>query len=268
MLRKPVVSGQFYPSDPGELAGLINELAPGGFPKRVARAIVLPHAGYRYSARVALATLARVLPKKRIIIVGPKHTDLGCDFSLVKEGAWEIPFGQIPIDEELAASIMTNATLIREDTRAHEREHSIEVQLPLIHHCFGSFTFVPIACQRASIKTYQAVAAEIYEGIKTLPDEVLLVASSDMTHYEPEARARAQDRLALEYIVKLDAEGLVGCVRRENISMCGVAPVAIVIECAKRIGARKANIALYQTSGDSSGDYNSVVGYAGIVMSS
>lgn len=267
MIREPVVSGQFYPANNAELQKLIESFKPKEAKKMSAVAVILPHAGYVYSGKVAVTTVSKILPKKRIVILGPKHSPYGEDYALWAMGSWNMPFGQVQIDEDLARQILVKGNYIKENYLAHESEHSIEVELPVLNYFFSEFKFVPIACQVSSLETYHAVAEQIYEGLKSVKEEVLLVASTDMTHYEPDLTARKKDRQALEYIVAFDAEGLVKKVTEDNITMCGIAPVAILLSCLKRLGARKAQVALYETSADSSGDYSSVVGYAGLIFS-
>ncbi len=266
MLRKPAVSGQFYPEDSQALKDLLEQFNPKEKAKVSAKAVILPHAGYVYSGKVAVSTVSRILPKKRLIMLGPNHTGLGKDFSLWSRGEWEIPFGKIKIDEELADRILNAGNCIQEDESAHRHEHSLEVQLPIFYHFFGSFSFVPITCQVLNLKAYRQAAAQIIEGVKANNEEILFVASTDMTHYEPESSARAKDRLAISAILNLDEEKLLKEVEKNQISMCGIAPVAILLSCLKKISCRKAQVSLYQTSGDASGDYNSVVGYVGIII--
>jgi hypothetical protein len=267
MVREPTVSGQFYPQDKEELKRLIEGFAPKVSSKIDARGIILPHAGYIYSGKVAVHVVSRIFPKKRIIILGPNHTGLGENFSLWAKGKWRIPFKDVSIDEELAQEILRKSDCIKEDYLAHSYEHSIEVELPILVYFFEDFKFVPICCQLADIKRYQKVAEQIFEAIKLTKEEILFVASSDMSHYEPEPTARKKDRIALESILNLDEEELIRKVKKENISMCGVSPVSILISCMKKMKADKAEVVLYQTSGQVSGDYSSVVGYAGIVVS-
>lgn len=266
MLREAIVSGQFYQQDKQQLEEFIQTLTPKESTKMSARAIILPHAGYVYSGRVAITTVSKILPKKRIIILGNNHTGYGENFSLWSKGRWKTPLGDIAIDEELAMLILEKGNLIKEDYLAHKFEHSIEVELPILRYFFKEFSFVPIACQLLDLKHYGEAASQIYEAIRMIKDDILLVASTDLTHYESDASARKKDMVAIQDIINLDEEGLLGSVRRERISMCGVAPVAILLSCVKKMGARKAQVALYQTSGDSSGDYSSVVGYVGIII--
>jgi AmmeMemoRadiSam system protein B len=266
MIREMVVNGQFYPKDKKKLSEIIESFTTKELSRISAKAIILPHAGYVYSGNVAVATVNKILPKKRLIILGPKHTAYGEGFALWRKGKWKIPFGEIEIDEEMADLILTSGDYIKEDYLAHNEEHSIEVELPILHCFFKDFKFVPIACQVSDINTYKNVASQIYRAVKRIKDDVLFVASTDMTHYEPDSTARKKDRDAIENIINLDCEGLVKKVKKENITMCGIAPVAILIACMKDLGAKKAHVSLYQTSGDVSGDYSSVVGYVGVII--
>ena len=268
MERVPIVSGQFYPDNPSDLKVIIEDFSPQGSLKISAKGIVLPHAGYVYSGRVAVNTVSKVLPKKRLLILGPNHTGQGSKFSLWPNGSWKILDKKIQIDQELATAILDKGKNIDEDTLAHSLEHSIEVELPILNHFFGDFKFVPIACQRGTIVDYQEAALGIFEAIKSLKNskDILLVASTDLTHYEPDQAARKKDRRAIEAIIDLDEEELVKRVRKEDITLCGEAPLAIFISCLKRLGARKSQVALYQTSGDVTGDKSSVVGYVGIIV--
>lgn len=267
MIREPVVSGQFYPQNASQLRKEIERFKVKESAKQAAYGIILPHAGYVYSGRVAVTTVSKVIPKKRIIILGPNHTGYGQDFGMYSDGSWKIPFADLPIDSKLAQRILESGADITADTLAHKFEHSIEVELPILYYFFGDFSFVPIVCGASSIAIYEKVAAQIFSAVKEDKEEILFVASSDMTHYEPDTTARRKDRAALEHIINLDAERLVKTVKKENISMCGIAPVAILLLIMKKIGANKANVSLYETSADSTGDASSVVGYAGVIIS-
>jgi len=267
MIRKAVVSGQFYPQEKKQLVGIIEKYATPPSTKIDALGIILPHAGYRYSGKVAVTTAAAVLPKKRIVMLGPNHTGLGRQCGLWEKGSWITPLGAIPIDDELAAAILEEGDCIQPDHLCHESEHSLEVELPILHYFFSDFRFVPIACKMTDVATYREAALQILRGIRKIKDEILFVASTDLTHYEPEASARRKDRFAIDAIVNLDAEALLKHIRNENISMCGAAPVAIFLFCLKQCGATKAQVALYQTSAEASGDASSVVGYVGMIVS-
>ena len=266
MIRECAVAGQFYPLNPDDLKEEIERFSPKAGSKISAKGIILPHAGYIYSGKVAVSTVSRIKPKKKIIILGPNHTGIGSTFSIFPKGEWKMPFANVKIDTEIAERIMAGSSLVKEDYSAHLHEHSIEVELPILQYFFGDFDFVPIVCGISGVEEYRQVSRQIYEAVKDIQNEILIVASSDMTHYEDDASARKKDSLAIESIVSLDEEELVKRVREYNISMCGVSPVFILLNCCKLLKANKAEVVLYQTSGDASGNYSSVVGYLGAVI--
>lgn len=261
-----MVAGTFYPNDIIELNNLIKGFIPEKTGQISARGIILPHAGYAYSGKVAVSTVASVLPKNKIIILGNNHSGYGGDFSLWPRENWKIPGGQAIIDRGLAKDILAKAGPIEEDLLAHISEHSIEAELPILNYFFKSFEFVPIACKLTNLSALRAAAEQIYQAVKPVKDKVLLVASSDFTHYEPDATARRKDRAAIDKIISLDEEALINEVTRENITLCGLAPIVVLICCLKKIGARKSQVTLYQTSADTNGDKTSAVGYAGIIF--
>ena len=267
MVREPVVSGQFYPANKQSLLATIEELAKEKPSKISAKGVILPHAGYMCSGKVAAETVSKVMARKHLVILGPNHHGTGADFALWPRGKWSTPLGMVDIDEQLAQKIIDKGDIITEDYLAHKFEHSIEVELPFLQYFFKDFKFVPIACSAASLSEYREVAEQLYEALKDIKEEVLMVASTDFTHYEPDETARTKDRRALESIIELDDEELIKRITKENITMCGFAAVAPLIHCVKKLGARKAQVALYQTSGDTVGDYSSVVGYGGIIIS-
>lgn len=266
MIREPIVDGRFYPGQTKDLEDIIESFDPKSSLKISAKGIILPHAGFVYSGRVAVATVSKVLAKKKIIILGPNHTGEGALFSLWEKGAWKISGKEIKIAEKLASTILSKGKSISADTEAHINEHSIEVELPILNYFFNDFEFVPIACQKASLAEYQKVAEQIFKALDGFREDFLLIASTDLTHYEPETTARKKDRRAIEAIVNLDEKELLKRIAEENITLCGEAPLAILIACLKKLGAKKSHVALYQTSGEFSGDTTSVVGYAGIII--
>ncbi len=266
MIRKNAVAGQFYPHNPNKLKIMIESFIEKETSKIDAKGIIMPHAGYIYSGKVATVTVEKIRPKKRVIILGPNHMGTGETFSMFSRGEWEIPSGRIKIDEELAQAILNHSDLIKEDVSAHIYEHSIEVELPILHYFFKDFKFLPIVCSLSSLETYRKVAHHIFKTIKNIKDDILIIASSDMTHYEEDYRARKKDSYAIESIVKLNEEELLKRIKEKDISMCGVAPVSILIACCKLLKAKKATVTLYRTSGDITKDTSSVVGYLGAVI--
>ena len=266
MIREPVVSGQFYPDEKGDLELTIAEFSSKESSKIDAKGVVLPHAGYIYSGKVAATTVGRVKEKKRILILGPNHACRGVEFGIWPKGKWIIPGKEIEVDSQLAEEILSKGNLVEESYASHQNEHSIEVQLPILAHFFSDFKIVPISCMQASIDHYKDVAKQIFSAIKAYSKELLIVASTDLTHYEPDATVRRKDSSAISAIINLDENELIRTVHDNKISMCGLAPVAILISILKMLGASKAQVALYQTSADFSKDYTSAVGYVGIII--
>ncbi len=265
MSRSACVAGQFYPAGAVELEAVVREFLTGG-PAQKAVATVAPHAGYIYSGAVAGAVFSSIEIPDAIILIGPNHTGLGPRVSVMARGAWEMPFGRMEINEGLGAMLLGSAGLFSDDSEAHLREHSLEVELPFIHYLNPDASFVPITVMQAGYGECVEAGAAIAKAVSAYGKEVLIVVSSDMNHYESDSRTRKKDNLAIEKVLSLDAKGLLETTSQEGISMCGVIPAAIAIEAAKRLGAKAAKLVKYATSGDTSGDLDHVVGYAGIVI--
>ncbi len=268
MMRRPVVAGQFYPASGKMLEKEVRALIPDVSAREDAIGVVSPHAGYMYSGPVAGKVLGSIKTKPVYVIIGPNHTGMGARFSLAASDAWQTPLGCVAIEGALAKAILSRSNYMREDSKAHSGEHSIEVQLPFLQILGKDFKIIPIVISCADVKTYRAIGLEIAASVKDLALEgkVAIIASSDMTHYEPRAEAKRKDDLAIEAILRLDEEELDRRVRESDISMCGYAPACIMLAASKALGAKKAKLIDYRTSGDASGDYSSVVGYAGIAV--
>lgn len=266
MKRNPAVAGQFYPLGAAAIEKQVFAFVEKNDKKTKAIGIIAPHAGYIYSGPVAGSVYSKIELKPTYIIIGPNHTGRGKPYSIMSEGEWAMPQGEAKIDDELAKTLLHKSEFLEEDFMAHAYEHSIEVQLPFLQHFKKAFKFVPIIISYAEGHEYQAIGREIARVIKDLKRDVLIIASSDMTHYESQENARSKDTQAIEAILKLDEEELIKRVDKLGISMCGYAPVAVMLSAAKELGAKSAELVKYQTSGDITGDYSSVVGYAGIIV--
>ncbi len=266
MIRNPAVSGQFYPASPSQLKAMIEGMVNEKAVKEDIIGLVSPHAGYVYSGPVAGAVISRVKFKDTFIIMGPSHTGIGKPFSIMTQGAWRTPLGEVEIDSELGGKILTTSSHLEEDPVAHQREHSIEVQLPFLQYFKADIKLVPIVLGYASGATYKKIGEEIAQAIKELNKEVVIIASSDMTHYESQESAQRKDFQAIEAILDLNEDELLKRVDELNISMCGYAPTVSLIAAARELGATEAELVRYQTSGDTTGDYTAVVGYAGIIL--
>jgi AmmeMemoRadiSam system protein B/AmmeMemoRadiSam system protein A len=266
MIREPVVAGSFYPASPRELKAMIKSMIDNKVDRDEVIGYYAPHAGYVYSGPVAGATISRVQLKDTFVIIGPTHSGRGAPFSIMTEGVWKTPLGNVEIDTVLAKQILAGSTYLKEDSLAHLEEHAIEVQLPFIQYFKPDIKLVPIVLKHATGAVYKNIGQSIARAIKESGRQVVIVASGDMTHYEPLEAARAKDMRAIEAMLRLDAEELLTRVHEFNISMCGYGPAAVLIFAAREMGVKKAELVKYQTSGDTSGDYSSVVGYAGIIF--
>ncbi len=267
MIRKPVVAGQFYPQTAVALRKMLNNFISESQEKREATGLVMPHAGYIYSGRVAGAVVSSVILKETAVILGTNHTGGGAPFSIMTEGAWSTPFGEVEIDSDLAKEFLSGSTMLEEDIMAHLYEHSIEVELPFLQFINEDIKIVPIVVSQAALSDYQKLGDELSAIFKkTKKYEALFISSTDMTHYESQRSAETKDRSAIEAILKLDEMLLEKTVEAQNISMCGNAPTSVLIRICKNLGAKKAELIKYETSGTTTGDYSSVVGYAGLII--
>jgi MEMO1 family protein len=266
MIRRPAVAGQFYPGSPDRLRAFLEEAMPPGPEPPAAVGVVSPHAGYVYSGRVAGAVFGRVQVPDAVVLLGPNHTGMGTSASIVSRGAWATPLGPVPIHEELAEALKAAGALFQEDTLAHAHEHSLEVQIPFLQHRNPGVAIVPIAFLLRDLASMEEAGEAIASVLARWPDPVLLVASSDMTHYEPHDRAREKDAKAIDRVLALDPRGLLDTTKRFGITMCGAIPTAVLLVAARKLGAAGGELVTYATSGEVSGDLGSVVGYAGIVI--
>jgi len=266
MIREPVVAGSFYPGKPSSLEAEIKGFTDEKAPKKDVIGLVSPHAGYMYSGAVAGATISRIKFKGTFIILGPSHTGRGKPFSIMTEGSWRTPFGEVEIDSTLGKAILARSRHLEEDAVAHLYEHSIEVQLPFLQYFKRDIKIVPIVLSLAPPFLYTEIGEEIADVIMKSRTKPVIIASSDMTHYEPQESAKKKDTEAINAILNLDEDELMRLVIERNLTMCGYAPTAVLIAAAKKLGTKGAELVDYKTSGDVTKDYSSVVGYAGILI--
>ena len=271
MIREPAVAGRFYPLDPQQLELDVGKFlaageagAKGG--RVTARGCMVPHAGYMYSGGVAGAVFARVELPQRFVILCPRHYPQGAPLAILSDGVWRTPLGDARVDAELAAALVHACPLLREDAAAHAPEHAIEVELPFLQKAAPGFLFVPISLGTDRFPVMEDLGRAIARVIAAQKEAVLVVASSDMNHYENDEVTRRKDARAIERITALDARGLYDVVRREEISMCGYGPAVTMLVATKELGAKRAEAIRYTTSAEVSGDYNRVVGYAGVIV--
>lgn len=267
MERKAVVAGQFYPAGKKALEGEVRRLLACRVGPRPAIAAISPHAGYAYSGAVAGHVFSSIVVPRHCIILSPNHTGQGARAALWKSGGWEIPTGRLPVDEALGSELLAECNELSEDRAAHLNEHSLEVILPFLLARQSSLSIVPITLARLSPASCRSLGEGIARAIRAQGGEPpLIIASTDMNHYEEHGRTLAKDGLAIERVLTLDADGLIATCREHQITMCGVVPVAVTIWAARSLGATKALLVDHTTSGDVTGDYDAVVGYAGFVI--
>lgn len=266
MIRKPAVAGQFYPGNKEKLQDLVQRYLTPKVIKEDVLGVVAPHAGYIYSGEVAGATYSKVKERPTVIILGVNHRGLGRSFAVYREGTWETPISKVGIATEVVERFLSSSAYLQEDPLAHQVEHSLEVQIPFLQiHFKNPFKIIPISISYGNLRDFQNLGRELAAKIED-STQFLIIASTDFTHYEPQGEAERKDGEAIKAILSLDEEGLFNKVQQLNISMCGYAPTIVMLTLVKALGAKEAELVKYMTSGDITGDYNQVVGYAGIII--
>jgi len=278
-VRRPTQAGAFYEATQESLRRQIancftSKLGPGKLPEvnvagpRDVIGLVCPHAGYMYSGPVAAHAYARLAADGKpdtVIIFGPNHTGYGSGVAIMNEGLWRTPLGDVDVDTETAKRIVKESKILDVDDTAHNLEHSIEVQIPFLQYLYGStFKFVPICFLMQDISTAKDVGQAAARAVKG--KNAVIVASSDMTHYEPQERAEKKDREVLQAVEAMDEERFSRTVDFHRVTACGTGPIMALMVAAKELGAKEAKLLCYKTSGDVIGDYSSVVGYAAVCL--
>ena len=267
MTRMPAVADRFYPAAPSRLGNAMGSLIPivPEDRRQQTLAVIMPHAGYIYSGATAGLTISRVRVPETVLILGPNHHGRGASLALGTED-WQMPMGTVPVDQELAALILKRTTMIVEDQEAHRFEHSLEVQVPFLQHEQSRLRIVPLVVSHLSFAACQVVALELATAIREYGKPVLMLASTDMSHYECRQDASRKDHLAIDRILAMDPQGLYTTVLGQRISMCGIMPTTIALITAIELGATRADLVNYTDSGEASGDTSQVVGYAGLIV--
>ena len=276
-VRTPAVAGRFYPGRAEELLREVREFTSiGKIPIETGRSAaigcVVPHAGYIYSGGVAGAVYSRLKIPKRCVILCPNHTGKGRPLAIMANTTWQTPLGEVAADADMGARLLRRFPALQEDSAAHRAEHAIEVQLPFLQTLRPELKIVPIAIGTSDFDVLRGLGEALADVIADRYEEedqherVLIIASSDMNHYESDAITRVKDHKAIERVLAMDARGLWEVVMNEDISMCGFGPTVVMLTAAKLLGATSATLVKYSTSGDVSGDYEAVVGYAGMIV--
>ncbi len=266
-VRAPAVAGRFYPRRADELEREIRKFTAGPESARV-RAIgcIAPHAGYVYSGHVAGAVYSQIEIPKTCVVLCQNHTGMGVPLSIMTKMAWQTPLGTVAADAGLGAALLERCRMLEEDSAAHRGEHAVEVQLPFLQARCPDLKLVPIVLGTTNFDQLRSLGEAMAEAIAASGENVLIIASSDMNHYESDAVTRIKDHKAIDRVLALDARGLWEVVMNEDIGMCGFGPAVSMLTAAKKLGATSATLVKYATSGDVSGDRDQVVGYAGIFV--
>ena len=270
-VRHPAVAGRFYPGRPEALLrDLEKYLGPepeSAEKVEAALGCVVPHAGYMYSGHVAGAVYRRLPRRATYVILCPNHTGRGAPLAMMSGGSWLTPLGAVAINSALAKAVRHGCHLVTDDAQAHQEEHSLEVQLPFLQRAFKDFSFVPIAIGVGGYASLESLGHGLVQAARQAKEPFMVIASSDMNHYEPDGITRIKDRKAIDRILALDPAGLYQVIRKEDISMCGYGPTIAMLTFAREMGGTRAELVKYATSADTSGDKSAVVGYAGIIVS-
>lgn len=264
MRRQPIVAGQFYPGNNQQLKSTLAALVPENSSKRKVVGIISPHAGYVYSGSIAGQLFSQIEIPGTVLIIGPNHTGAGSPAALYPDGEWLTPLGSVPINSRLNNLLLHHVPYIQFDTIAHQHEHSLEVQVPFLQYLRSDVSLSAICLGHGDYAVLGEIGKGVAAAIREYDGEVLVVASSDMTHYESADSARLKDGLALERVFAFDPKGLLDTCRSKHITMCGVAPAAVMLAAASELGARNAELVAYGNSGDVSGGNQQVVGYAAV----
>ncbi len=264
--RPPAVAGAFYPRDPRALAVEVRGLLEPAAERRSAFGAVVPHAGYVYSGSVAGAVYARLEPPSTVVLLGPNHTGLGPAASIDDHDRWSTPLGDVMVDGTLADRFLRDCPHLEREGLAHAREHSLEVQLPFLQEWAPAAKIVPICIGAPSLALCHEIGEAVADAVAEAGPAILVLASSDMNHYESRAVGDAKNALAFAEIERIDPDELFAAVVRHEISMCGFLPTTALLVAARRHGVSRAEIVARADSGDRTGDADSVVGYAGILI--
>lgn len=264
MQRAPAVAGQFYPGQKNSLYEMLTDMVPEHDSRRSVIGLMSPHAGYIFSGSVAGQTFSSVDIPDEVVILGPNHHGHGHTAAVYAHGSWTTPLGDVPIAEDLAQSFLKACPEAAEDTSAHRYEHSLEVQVPFLQLLAPTVKILPICLGHLPLEKLLHLGDGLAEVIQSSDPSPLIVASTDMTHYESGDVAHKKDFMALEHVKKLDPSGLYRTVREHRISMCGVLPVVVMLQASRKLGATMAELVDYRNSGEVTGDQSEVVGYAGV----
>ncbi|MEM2141295.1 MAG: MEMO1 family protein [Nitrososphaera sp.] len=275
--RPPAVAGMFYPSNPSELRTTIDQsfrnrkfgpgMPPPSLTERKIYGMVTPHAGYMYSGAVAANGYYQISSHEfsNAVIVGPNHYGIGSGVATMKGGVWETPLGQVEVNGQWAEGMAKRSGIVDFDDMAHSRDHCLEVQLPFLQYIRDQFTIVPVILMMQDIDTAYDLGKAIADTAAE-SDDTVLIASSDLTHYEPNESAHKKDSELISTMLELNVPKFYSVLERMDVSACGYGAIASIMVAAKSLGATRGELLKYATSGDVTGDTSAVVGYSSVVF--
>lgn len=270
MNRQPVVAGRFYPDNPEQLKEELGQYLGSRSDKTdqpYDRLIMLPHAGYMFSGEPCGKTLSEANLAPTVILLGPNHTGLGSPLSVWEGGSWEFPGGKLDVDGVIARKLISSDAGFVENQAAHSREHSLEVIVPFLHYLNPATKIVPVCVSESSPAVLRKAGEVLADIIEECSEPISIVVSSDMSHFISASKAKKMDSMALEAVIRMDPNDLYSIVSSNQISMCGVLPMTLGMFAAKKLGAKGGRLVEYTNSGNVTGDYESVVAYAGVIIS-
>jgi MEMO1 family protein len=275
--RSPAVAGMFYPSNPLELRIALDQsfrdhkfgpgMPPPSMTERKIYGMVAPHAGYMYSGAVAANGYYQISSHDftNAVIVGPNHYGIGSGVATMKDGIWETPLGEVEVNSKWVQGMAKRSGIVDFDSIAHSRDHCLEVQLPFLQYIRDEFTIAPVILMMQDIDTAYDLGKAIADTAAE-EDDTVLIASSDLTHYETNESAHRKDNELISAILELDVQKFYSVLERMDISACGYGAIASIMVAAKSLGATKGELLKYATSGDVTGDTDAVVGYSSVVF--
>ncbi|MCD6220209.1 AmmeMemoRadiSam system protein B [Candidatus Calescamantes bacterium] len=266
MFRKARFDGEFYPSDAFTLRDFIKGLLPENPSREKVKGIIVPHSGYFLSGKVYAEVYSRIEIPHRVILLGPNHKGEGSLVSIWDKGEWETPLGRVRINEDMADALISYSRFLEVDTRSHEEEHSLEVQLPFLQYINPEVEIVPVLFLPSDYEVYMDIVNAIKNTGEEWGEDILILATTDFTYSHTQEEIVRLDRLTMEAIENLDDLTLLERIENHKVNMCGYVPVIVNILACKELGARKGEILLYSTSGEVTGYYDEIRGYGGIII--
>ncbi len=264
--RPPAMAGKFYPDNRDALLDAVQQHLGPEHERQPAFGVVCPHANFKYSGHVAGAVYSRIEIPETVVLIGPNHSGIGPPIAMMLEGSWSTPLGKVAIDETFSRKFKEAFPWAEDSAQAHLKEHSLEMQIPFLQAIRPNVKIVPILLKRMQMSACFELGRALMETIQHTGGDVLIVASTDMTHFETQENAAEKDQRAIEKIIEIDAAGLDETVRGYSISMCGANSTSVMLHATLELGAEQGKLIRYSNSGKVTGDFEHVVAYAGLIV--